>query len=59
LKDKIVESRLIIIKKFEDAVEGAASIDLSVDHLDRFIECCKANIENTTLLNEELSEICK
>ena len=58
LSDKIVESRIILIKKFEEATE-TTELDLSVDHLARFIECCKANIELTTMLDEELSEVCK
>jgi DNA repair exonuclease SbcCD nuclease subunit len=58
LQDKIVDSRIILTKKFEEAVE-ATELDLSVDHLARFIECCKANIEGTNLLDEELSEVCK
>ena len=60
LQDKIVDSRLILIKKHEDtAVTDHAELDLSVDHLARFIDCCKANIEFSTLLEEELSEVCK
>ena len=58
LSDKIVESRIILIKKFEEATE-TTELDLSVDHLARFIECCKANIELTNMLDEELSEVCK
>lgn len=54
----ILESRIILIKKFEEATE-TTELDLSVDHLARFIECCKANIELTTMLDEELSEVCK
>lgn len=59
LKEKVLESRLIIIKKFEESTDDISTIDLSVDHLARFVECCKANIENTTVLDEELGEICK
>jgi hypothetical protein len=55
----VIESRIIITKKYEEASEAATDIDLTVDHLTRFIECCKANIENSSLLEEELSEICK
>ena len=58
LSNKILESRIILIKKFEEATE-TTELDLSVDHLARFIECCKANIELTTMLDEELSEVCK
>jgi DNA repair exonuclease SbcCD nuclease subunit len=54
----IIESRIIITKKYEETTE-TSDIDLSVDHLARFIECCRANIETSTLLEEELAEICK
>lgn len=59
LKDNIVESRIILVKKFEESSETAAELDLSVDHLARFVECCKANIECTPLLEEEIGQICK
>ena len=58
LENKILESRLIIIKNYEETSE-TSDIDLSVDHLARFIECCRATIENTPLLDEEINEICK
>ena len=48
-----------ITKKYEEASSDSVDIDLSVDHLARFIECCKANIEDTALLDEEISEVCK
>ena len=54
----IIESRIIIIRQYEE-VEEASELDFTIDHLNRFIECCKTNIENTVLLEEELSEICK
>lgn len=59
LGSHIIESRLIITKKYMETSENTEEIDLSVDHLARFIECCKTNIENTTILDEELYEICK
>jgi DNA repair exonuclease SbcCD nuclease subunit len=59
LKDAILESRIILIKKFEGPSEESLELDLSVDHLARFVECCKANIECTPLLEEEISQICK
>ena len=59
LDSQIIESRLIITKKYTKASETIDELDLSVDHLARFIECCKTNIENTAILDEELSEICK
>lgn len=58
LQDKITESRIIMVKKQESTME-TSELDLSVDHLARFIECCKASIENSSILDEELNEICK
>lgn len=56
----IIESRIIITRKYEEAESDTSSnIDLSVDHLARFIECCRSNIEASVILDEELSEICK
>lgn len=58
--DNIIESRIILTKRYEENPDAETSeLDLTVDHLARFIECCKATIENSTLLDEELSEICK
>ncbi len=57
--DNIVESRLIITKKYTESSAAPEEIDLSVDHLARFIEYCKATIENTTTLEEEIAEVCK
>ena len=54
----IIESRVILIRQYEETAE-TAELDLTVDHLTRFIECCKSSIENSTILEEELSEICK
>jgi DNA repair exonuclease SbcCD nuclease subunit len=58
LQDKIIESRIILVKKYEETAE-TTDLNLTVDHLARFIECCKANIECTSILDEELSEVCK
>jgi hypothetical protein len=57
--NNIIESRIILVKKYEESTDATTELDLTVDHLARFIECCKTNIENSTLLDEELSEICK
>jgi DNA repair exonuclease SbcCD nuclease subunit len=56
--DNIIESRIIMTKQYTEAAESS-ELDLTVDHLARFIECCKACIENSPMLEEELSEICK
>lgn len=57
--DNIVESRLIITKKYVESSVTAEEIDLSVDHLASFVEYCKATIENTAILEEEIAEVCK
>ena len=54
----IIESRVILVRQYEESAD-TTELDLTVDHLARFIECCKANIENSAILDEELSEICK
>lgn len=54
----IIESRVILVRQYEENTE-TTELDLTVDHLTRFIECCKASIENSTILEEELCEICK
>lgn len=54
----IIDSRVILVRQYEETAEQT-DLDLSVDHLTRFIECCKATIENSSILDEELSEICK
>jgi DNA repair exonuclease SbcCD nuclease subunit len=60
LQNVIVESRIILTKQLEsEQTADEVKLDLSVDHLARFIECCKTNIEDTKLLDEELTEICK
>ena len=59
LSDKIIDSRIILVRNIESVDSSTTELDLSVDHLARFIECCKASIEDSKLLEEELSEICK
>lgn len=58
LDNSIIESRIILIKNYDDPSEKV-ELDFTVDHLTKFIECCKVNIEESSLLNEELNEICK
>lgn len=54
----IIESRVILVRQYEESTVDT-ELNLTVDHLTRFIECCKVSIENSTILDEELSEICK
>lgn len=56
--NNIIESRIILVRQFTENTE-TSELDLTVDHLARFIECCKSTIENSSILEEELGEICK
>jgi DNA repair exonuclease SbcCD nuclease subunit len=55
----IVESRIILMKCWEETSDSSTETDLFIDHLARFVDCCKSCIDNTYLLEEELNEICK
>jgi DNA repair exonuclease SbcCD nuclease subunit len=55
---KIVEIRLIAEKQGQAAEEGDIS-ELTMDHLAKFVECCRAKINNSAVLESELAEICK
>ena len=57
--DKIIESRVITVRELVVGTEEADITDLTVDHLARFVECCKNNIDNSAILEAELAEICK
>ena len=58
LKDKIIENRLIAVKRYDSNNEETTNFDLTVDHLARFIDCCKATLDNNKILDEELAVIC-
>lgn len=57
---KIIAPRVIIS---HETVETSASADIedlrSGDHLQKLIECCHEKLDNTEILEFELSEICK
>ena len=57
--DKIIESRVISVRELNTGKQEVDITDLTVDHLARFVECCKNNIDNNAILEEELAEICK
>lgn len=56
--DKIVESRLIVTKELATSADGDVT-ELAMDHIQKFIDCCKEKLENTVILDYELGEICK
>lgn len=57
---KPLESRIVITR---DVLTGSEELrdasELVVDHLTRFVQCCREKIPNTELLEQELTEICK
>lgn len=56
---KIIDSRIITIREIVNSTQDINIADLTVDHLARFVECCLNNIDNSSILEEELAEICK
>ena len=59
LNSNIYTYRLVIVKN-EVSTNNEFNIeDLSVDHLSKFVEFCKEKITNDSILDKELSEICK
>lgn len=59
LGKKLVETRITTVYNGSTETSVSPTLDLSVDHLARFIECCHNNIDNTPILEAELAEICK
>lgn len=58
LTGHVLESRLIVTKTYTQT--ETIELDLSVDHLARFVDCCKAKIDcSNAILEEELAEVCK
>lgn len=55
--EKITDSRLIITRPLETTQENS-ELDLTVDHLSRFIDCCKNTIGDSIILEEELQAVC-
>lgn len=57
---KIIESRVVIAR--DEIALNDAEIDISdlaLDHLEKFVECCKEKIDNSDILDFELAEICR
>lgn len=55
----VIESRVIAT---QDPAEQATEVDISdltVDHIAKFVECAKARLGKSKILEEELSEICR
>lgn len=61
LNDKILESRIITIKNLDTSAEAGIRdlSELTVDHLAKFVECCRLNLDNSEILEAELTEVCK
>jgi DNA repair exonuclease SbcCD nuclease subunit len=58
-KDKILESRLLLVNTTSDDQTEVTIAELQTDHLQKLVEFCKANITNSSILEQELTEICK
>ena len=58
-KKQLIEFRIIITKDLAIADQTSDISDLTVDHLAKFVECCKEKIADTAVLEAELAEICK
>lgn len=62
LEDKtgLIETKITIERRFQESDGGTVDISaLTTDHLQKFIEFCRANIANGKVLEDELAEICK
>jgi len=55
----IIESRLIIIHEAANEETAVDISDLTVDQHVKFAECCRACLENSEILEQELAEILK
>lgn len=56
--ENIVNTRIILKQEIADSTKVDIT-DLVVDHFAKFVECCKSKLENTKILEEELTEILK
>lgn len=59
LSDKVLEKRLITVYGSSVADSDADMADLTIDYLQELYKCCKAKIDNTSILEYELNQICK
>lgn len=56
-----IASRLIALPEplTSDSATNTPATIIQIDHLAKFVECCREKLENTDLLELELQEICK
>lgn len=59
LKNKIVATRVITVRELVSTEATFNAADLTMDYLTKFYEVCKEKLENTKILEEELTEILK
>lgn len=55
--NNVVASRVVLYRDSTTATTEDIS-DLTVDHLEKFVQCCRAKINNDAILESELAEIC-
>ena len=58
-KNKIIGSKLIVVRTADDSTTELDATDLSLDYFAKFYEICHEKIENTKVLDEELAEVLK
>ena len=56
---KIIETRIFITRDVLSTETDGDLTDLTVDENAKFAECCRAKLENTKILEEELAEVLK
>lgn len=59
LSSHIVEKRLITVYGSDTGDSGADKAELTIDYLQELYKCCKAKLDNTSILEYELAQICK
>lgn len=59
LSGLVLEKRLITMYGSDVADSDADMTDLTIDYLQELYKCCKAKLDNTSILEYELNQICK
>lgn len=58
IASRVIETRITTIRQLPE-IDTESIADLSVDHLTRFGQFCRQKIDNTDILEFEISEVCK
>ena len=58
-KSEVITSRIIVTRDLASTGTDVDMSDFSVDYISKFITCAKSVCENSKILDEELTEICR